>query len=1779
MNRHQLLLAALLLLSFASSAQKKDFSILLKTGERHLSENVSQSFLDSFNTHVPHYAGKAYALIQFREIPGPAQKSLLVQRGIELLEYVPNFAYTATVKGNLNILDLQGLAVRAIIALTPEQKMHAALPKAPLPNWAVKVPGTIDVWVQFPKSFTTPQVLEALKTKNIDVFSADMQGYNILAIRIAANRLTELAAYPFIAYVQPAPPPVEPLNWNSRNGARANLLNAAVADGGRGLNGEGVTIGIGDNADIQQHIDFTGRLINRAATQHEYHGTHVTGIAAGGGIISEQARGYAPKATIVSQLFTGILSNAATYVKDYDMVVTNNSYGNIVGCDYNGLYDMYAHIMDQQAFELPHLQHVFASGNSGGDACAPFPSGFGTVLGGFQSAKNILCVGNTFASGVVATASSKGPVRDGRLKPEITTMGTDVLSTSPINGYSHNSGTSMAAPGATGGWALMYQRYRQLHNGANPKSGLIKALICNGAADKGNVGPDFSNGFGWMDLQRSLLMLEKKQFITGTATQGAVQNHTITVPQNTALVKVMLYWHDPAASLISSQALVHNLDLEVTGSNGALLLPQVLNASPTAVAQASVAGVDRLNNLEQVIIPQPVAGNYTIHVKGTAIGQNPAQEYFVVYDVIEEGAQLTFPSGGEALVPGEKVILQWDAFGNVSNSFYLQYSADGGTTWVDIKNDISATDRQYLWEVPNTVSANVKVRLVHNGRESTSAPFTIIGQPAVSLAPVQCEGYINLNWTPVAGATDYEVLLLRGAEMMPFATTTATSFSFNSLSKDSTYWVTVRARVNGKAGRRADAKNRQPSGGNCAGNLSDNDLKLAAITAPLSGRAATSTALGTAMPVRIEVKNLDDEAVSGFQVQYAINNGLWQTEQVTATIAPGAVYQHQFGATADLSATGLYTITAVVKNNGPDAAVGNDTLKKEIKHLPNAPINVAAPFVDDLEEAGAATFQTTTMGAGLHRYDFESNTAFGRLRTFVNTGMSFSGSKAFTLDADRNVSAGNTNYLTGTYNLGGYTAASNDLRLEFQYNQHGQGSHLNNKVWIRGDDTQPWVEAYTLTGSQGDQGIYRKRGNIELSELLQEKGQNFSSSFQIRWGQFGRSQTADQWSAAGYTIDNIRLFQAINDLQLVSIDAPIESSCGLSAATPVKISLYNSARTPLTQVPVKFKIDNGSWVEELIPVVAARDTLHFTFTNSANLATVGAHTLQAVVSLGTDNYRDNDTVQVNVVNSPVITAYPYLQNFEQDNGNWYTGGKNSSWQWGTPASEKIKGAASGTHAWKTRLAGNHNDDELSYLYSPCFNVSTLQNPTLSFSVALDLEDCGIAVCDGVWVEYSEDGKEWKKLPAASSTNWYNKTSDALWSVQNYTRWHVATTALPKSSSIRLRIVVSSDPAVNREDIAVDDIHVYDLEQPIYDGAALAAPVVKTVAGGAFVHFDAGGKRIASISSGNQNLGVTKVQAYIHTNEVRSQGKQYYHNRNLTIQPAEKDLKDSVTVRFYFLESESEALLSANSCTACTPPSSAYELGVTKYSDADAAFENGTLRDNQQGVWQFLNRQQVAIVPYDKGYYAEFKVKDFSEFWLNAGALNGASVLPLKLLHFGAQKEGADEVLLQWTTAAEDGVTGFDIELARSSEEVQHNRYAKIGEESSKGNSGTEQQYAFTDKESFKTGVRYYRLKIKNSDGSYFYSPVRSVMFRSVEVWQVYPNPSSGVFNLVYQAAEGTHVTALLTDFSGRMLATYRLQASGQVQKQELHLTAQPAGVYLLQVKSGDRTEVYKLYKQ
>lgn len=1766
----------LLLLTFVSSGA---YSQTISFKDKQLVGGTVAGIenLDQVKSLLPLYKGRNFAVLQFSKMPGEKERKLLEQAGLFLLDYVSNNAYTVVVHRTVSPQFLQDAGINALLPVPAEVKLAPVLRQEKFPAFAVKVPGKVDVLISITKALTVSETVDDLVKAGVEVLHNDWEAYHIITARVSQHKVKEIAALPFVNYVQPLPPADKKLNDDVRSNHKANLLHAPVSVGGENLQGQGVVIGIGDNADLKTHVDIADRVIDHAPFLPETHGVHVAGIAAGAGIIDPLFRGVAPKATLIAQVFGGIFKNAGAYVSEYGMVITNNSYGSISGeCDYSGTYDLYSTVLDQQAFQFPELLHVFAAGNDGQANLQCPQGGYNRLLGGYQSAKNILAVAWGDKDMKVSPASSWGPAGDGRIKPEITATGSDVRSPAANNNYLTDWGSSMASPAVAGGAALLVEKFRQMNAGANPKSGLLKAVLMNGAQDIEAPGPDYKSGFGWMNLKRSVEMIKNNRFINSTIANAAINTHPINIPAGTTQLKVMLYWHDPAAAVFAQRALVNNLDLELVDPSNNTVLPWTLNRAN--VTAPSIRGVDSLNNVEQITISDPVSGSYIIRVKGTAININPQQEYFLVYDFVPAEILVTFPSANEPLVPGETVWINWDVWDISTNEFTIEYSTDGGSTWQVISAAVPSAARNFQWNVPNISAENALVRVKRNGTgiSDVSSGFVILPQPSVTLASPQCPTYMALQWNAIANATDYEVMIKRGAQMVPVATTTNTFYTFSSLHRDSIYYASVRGRINGNAGRRAVAISRRPNDGICVGNISNNDLLLDTIIAPNNGRKLISTEIKDSTIV-IRIKNLDDVAIAGFDVKYSINGGAFTTQNIAASIPPQAHYDHTVTG-LNFSSAGTYTITAVVSRTA-DPVGANDTLTKVVKHLPNPQLSL--PFAEGFETAPAIQITQPSIGLpGLDRWDFTSTSPYGRLRTAAGSVGPHSGNRAITLDTYQYTTTGNSNFLTGTFNLAQYAFSFSDelgLRFDFWYKNHGRSPHPDNRVWMRNSDTSAWIEVFNFDAQPALPGVWQKTPPFHIANYPAQFGM-LSTSVQVRIGQHSNFGTADNENFEGLSIDDLTWYQAPNDFYLDSVLAPSTKNCALTSNELLTIKVVAVRGIPVP-IAVAYQVNNGPIIRENAPY----PNTPYTFATPMDLSAIGTHVIKVWVDVYVDDYRSNDTIIYTLRNQPLINTFPYLQDFENGAGNWYAEGHNSTWQLGTPESIKINKAASGTNAWKTSLRGSYNDNELSYLYSPCFNTAALTTPYLSFSLALDIEQCKQSVCDAAWMEYSLDGVNWMKLGAyGSGTNWYNRQGDNVWDSAAFKRWHVASIDLPKAQSLQLRFVIQSDASLIKEGIAVDDIHVYDRQFPIYRATFTnTATSVQNVVGNDFVHFTQNNQLIASINPAGNNLGTTEASAYVHitTNfNVRNINNQYYHHRNITIKPALSTLADSSVVRFYFTDAETDTLTRAIGCATCAVPKDAYELGITKYDDIDDSRENGTLADNLSGNYSFIPNHRVKIVPYDIGYYAEFKVKNFSEFWLNNGGGNNHHLLPLQLQVFSAIKKDRD-VLVQWTVLNESNVSHYEVQVARGNEAYSGGRFETIGNVAARNAAAS--NYEWIDAEPGKASVRYYRLKIVDKDGVIRYSDVKPVLFSPKEQWLVYPNPAKDLLNIITQAEAGSKVEMQLMNSLGQVVWQQSRVASGMPDKLQVDLdkTGIAAGVYMIKIAAGEEVKFIKVVKQ
>ncbi|MGB3155866.1 MAG: hypothetical protein WBB06_14765, partial [Chitinophagaceae bacterium] len=139
-------IAALLLFTLSLAAQDESrYQLLLKSGTLTPEKNITAERLNQFSRNTNPVSGKTFAIIQFEQIPTESIKQQLKLAGIELLDYIPNNAYTVTITGSLNASFLTEVKARSVIELSPLQKMQPELALGNFPAHAVKVAGTVDV--------------------------------------------------------------------------------------------------------------------------------------------------------------------------------------------------------------------------------------------------------------------------------------------------------------------------------------------------------------------------------------------------------------------------------------------------------------------------------------------------------------------------------------------------------------------------------------------------------------------------------------------------------------------------------------------------------------------------------------------------------------------------------------------------------------------------------------------------------------------------------------------------------------------------------------------------------------------------------------------------------------------------------------------------------------------------------------------------------------------------------------------------------------------------------------------------------------------------------------------------------------------------------------------------------------------------------------------------------------------------------------------------------------------------------------------------------------------------------------------------------------------------------------------------------------------------------------------------------------------------------------------------------------------------------------------------
>jgi serine protease AprX len=327
----------------------------------------------------------------------------------------------------------------------------------------------------------------------------------------------------------------------------------------------------------------------------------------------------------------------------------------------------------------------------------------------------------------MAAFSSRGPVDDGRIKPDVVAPGTWVLSgysdkfqqqydgsPNPQNGayqydgwgfplnsyYKYMGGTSMSNPLVAGGAAVVRDFYQKTA-GIAASAALVKATLVNSAVDlldenndgiNDNANPIPNRHEGWGRVDLAAATDGTRQFVDGATslTTNGSATYTYSIGTAGSPFKVTLAWSDYPSTTSASKNLVNDLDLIVTAPDGTRYLGNVFAAGWSQPAGAA----DRTNNLENVYVQSAASGSWTVEVRGFNVPNGP-QPFALVID----GAFGTPPPPPAPLAPSSLVAtaisagqinLSWSDNSSNESGFEIERCQGSGCTTFALIGQVGA---------------------------------------------------------------------------------------------------------------------------------------------------------------------------------------------------------------------------------------------------------------------------------------------------------------------------------------------------------------------------------------------------------------------------------------------------------------------------------------------------------------------------------------------------------------------------------------------------------------------------------------------------------------------------------------------------------------------------------------------------------------------------------------------------------------------------------------------------------------------------------------------------------------------------------------------------------------------------------------------------------------------------------------------------------------------------------------------------------------------------------
>ncbi|MDC1142863.1 S8 family serine peptidase [Planctomycetota bacterium] len=506
--------------------------------------------------------------------------------------------------------------------------------------------------VLFWRDLSIDQMAETLELAEAVIVDGGFTGASpLVTVRVPSQGTEALIGHPNIELLGL---PTNRVTTNVTSTAMSSADPATIGVSPYNLDGTGEVAGVWDAGIAREsHLDYqttntlpsgwgsNSRIWNKNSGSTHYHAAHVTGTVAGDGAghATGESKGYAYEALCLVHNWNNVDNERREARHEWNHSASNHSYSSST----NSVSDWGGYNGSAQLRDLTNRDILACMVQSAGNYATGIKSGFANKPFGNSNPTMSIAQSNGHRNGFIAAAakdnrdiasfSSRGPGLDGRLQPQFCANGVSMTSSydSADDAYGTISGTSMSGPSICGNLVLLSQLWKREHNDQLFTPDVARAVVAQTCDDEYHAGPDYHFGFGIVNCKAAadLILADKanggKRIVRGTTRSGDITEYEFT-SNGVDPIHVVLNWLDIYASTGAAITLVNDLDIELKDPNGSTYFPY---SGVTTVASGdhthvfTTTGPNTRDNIEMVHVDSPMAGTWTLRVKGTSIPANP----------------------------------------------------------------------------------------------------------------------------------------------------------------------------------------------------------------------------------------------------------------------------------------------------------------------------------------------------------------------------------------------------------------------------------------------------------------------------------------------------------------------------------------------------------------------------------------------------------------------------------------------------------------------------------------------------------------------------------------------------------------------------------------------------------------------------------------------------------------------------------------------------------------------------------------------------------------------------------------------------------------------------------------------------------------------------------------------------------------------------------------------------------------------------------------------------